>query len=58
MRLAKYGGDVIQLVHKYLPPDHQLAKRPEIASRKTNLICEEPGRVLRHSYGPIQDFFI
>ena len=45
MRLAKYGGDVIQLVHKYLPPDHVLAKRPEIASRKTNLICEEPGMV-------------
>ena len=43
MRLAKYGGDVIQLVHKLLPPDHQLAKRPEIASRKTNLICDEPG---------------
>ena len=36
-------GDVIQLIPKRLPADHPIARRPEIASRETNLLCARPG---------------
>ena len=46
VRLADHGDGVIQLFPKLLPPDHPIAKRPEIAGHRTKLMCAEPGAYL------------
>ena len=40
---SSHGDDVVQLVPKRLPPDHALAKRPELAG-KEKFICSDPGK--------------